>query len=89
LKKHAAILRIVDFGGLPVFANAKDTYVCIPLLSKGVKQKGVEVSKVTSLEIRDLAAYVPMNHFMVPQERLSTEAWSLISDSQARVFSKV
>ena len=27
LKKRAAILRIVDFGGLAVFANAKDTYV--------------------------------------------------------------
>ncbi len=24
LKKHAAVLRLVDFGGLPVFANAKD-----------------------------------------------------------------
>ena len=38
LKKHAAVLRIVDFGGLPVFANAKDTYVCIPLLAKGAEQ---------------------------------------------------
>jgi hypothetical protein len=32
LKKHATVRRIVDFGGLAVFASAKDTYVCIPLL---------------------------------------------------------
>ena len=34
LKNNAAVLRIVDFGGLAVFANAKDTYVCVPLLAK-------------------------------------------------------
>jgi len=89
LKKRAAVLRIVDFGGLPVFANAKDTYVCIPLLANGAKQKGVEISKIGSLEVRDLAAYVPMNHFTVPQERLSTEAWSLKSNDEAAVFKKL
>lgn len=30
LKKYAAVKRLVDFGGLPVFETAKDTYVCIP-----------------------------------------------------------
>ncbi len=89
LKKHAAIIRIVDFGGLPVFANAKDTYVCIPLLAKDGKQKRVEVSKVNSLETRRLSDYVVTNHFTIPHERLSSEAWALKSDEEAAVFAKV
>jgi hypothetical protein len=89
LKKHAAVLRLVDFGGLPVFANAKDTYVCIPLLAKGEKQRRVEVSKVTSLKGLKLAEHVAAHHFTIPPERLSPEAWSLKSDAEAAVFTKV
>jgi hypothetical protein len=89
LKRHAAVQRIVDFGGLAVFTNAKDTYVCIPLLAKGAKQKRVEVSKVASLKNLKLAEYVAANHFTIPHERLSPEAWSLKSDAEAAVFDKV
>jgi len=88
LKKRAAVLRIVDFGGLAVFANAKDTYVCIPLLAKGAKQKRVEISEIGSLEVRDLTAYVQKNYYTVPHERLSQEAWSLRSDEKAAVLEK-
>lgn len=89
LKKNAAILRVVDFGGLAVFANAKDTYVCIPLLAKSEKQKRVEVSKVTSLKNLKLIEHVETNHFTVPHERFSPEAWSLKSDAEDAVFAKV
>src|SRR5439155_7891956 len=50
LKSNAAVLRIVDFGGLPVFKNAKDTYVCIPHLSKEPQPDRVQVSRVKSLD---------------------------------------
>src|SRR5579864_881191 len=89
LKKHAAVLRIVDFGGLAVFANAKDTYVCIPLLAKGEKQRRVEISTVGSLSIRRLSEHVASNHFSISQERLTSEAWSLKSDAEASVFEKI
>lgn len=89
LKKYAAVVRIVDFGGLPVFANAKDTYVCIPLLAKGAKPTRVEVSKVPSLEILDLNGHVAANHYTIPHERLSPGSWSLKSDEEATVFAKV
>ncbi|PYV35437.1 MAG: hypothetical protein DMG22_02270, partial [Acidobacteria bacterium] len=58
LEKSAAILKIVDFGGLAVFENAKDTYVCIPLLGKQKQPSYVQVSKVMSLDFEDLDAYV-------------------------------
>jgi hypothetical protein len=89
LKKHAAVLRIVDFGGLPVFSNAKDTYVCIPLLAKGVKPGPVEVSKVHSLEMQNLGDYVTANHAAIPHEQLSPEAWSLKSNEETAVFEKI
>ena len=89
LTKHAAVLRIVDFGGLPVFAKAKDTYVCIPLLMKGKQPTRVEVTKIPSLEIRDLNEYVDDKSFKIPHDRLSPEAWSLKSDEEAAVFDKM
>ncbi len=89
LTKHTAVQRIVDFGGLPVFANAKDTYVCIPLLAKGAKPTRVEVAKILSLETRDLSEHVAANHYTIPHERLSAEAWSLKSDEEAAVFAKI
>jgi hypothetical protein len=89
LKRNVAVLRIVDFGGLAVFTNAKDTYVCIPLLAKGAKTGRVEVSKVTSLKNLKLVEHVAANHYTIPHERLSSEAWSLKSDAEAAVFAKV
>lgn len=89
LKRHAAVVRIVDFGGLAVFAQAKDTYVCIPLLAKGAKQSRVEVAKVASLKNLKLVEYVAANKFTIPHGRLSPEAWSLKSDAEAAVFNKV
>jgi hypothetical protein len=89
LKNHAAVQRIVDFGGLAVFTNAKDTYVCIPLLAKGAKPAPVEVSKVISLKNLKLPEHVAAHHYTIPHERLSPEAWSLKSDAEAAVFAKV
>ena len=89
LKRRAAVVRIVDFGGLAVFADAKDTYVCIPLLAKDAKQKRIEVSKVDSLKNLKLPEYVAANNFTIAHERLSAESWSLKSDAEAAVFAKM
>lgn len=89
LKENAAVRRIVDFGGLAVFASAKDTYVCIPLLERDGKEGDVEIAKVPSLDLPDLGEYLAENHYRVPSDRLSVEAWSLKSDEEAALFSKV
>jgi len=89
LKKHAAVLSIVDFGGLPVFANAKDTYVCIPLLAKVEQPERVDVSKVLSLQTQDLDEFAATSSFTIPHERLSSEAWALRSDEEAAVFARI
>ncbi len=89
LKKTAAILRIVDFGGLAVFENAKDTYVCIPLLSRRPQPNRVEIAKVASLDFEELDAYVVPRIYTIPNQRLTSEAWSLKSDTETNVFKKV
>ena len=58
LGAHAAVLQIVDFGGLAVFADAKDTYVCVPVLAKIPPPKKLPVCRVQSLEFKDLAQVV-------------------------------
>ncbi|MDH5740826.1 MAG: Fic family protein, partial [Nitrospira sp.] len=89
LKKQAAVLRILDFGGLAVFENAKDTYVCIPLLAKTKQPSRVEVSRIPSLDFVSLDDSVIDHRFTIPQERLTENAWSLNSDIEAAVFDKV
>jgi hypothetical protein len=83
------VLSVLDFGGLPVFEKAKDTYVCIPLIAKTNQPERVEVSHIPSLEISNLADYAATNHFTIPHQRLSSEAWALKSDKEAAVFDKV
>ncbi len=91
LKTVGTVLRMVDFGGLAVFASAKDTYVCIPLISKGVSTSPprIEVCKIPSLKITNLSPYVAENSFTIPSHRFSDTAWSLKSDAETAVFEKV
>jgi hypothetical protein len=89
LKKTAAILRVVDFGGLAVFENAKDTYVCIPLLCRRPQPKRVEIARVASLDFEELDAYVAPRIYTIPSQRLTSEAWSLKSDTETNVFEKI
>ncbi len=89
LKKYASVRRVVDFGGLAVFAAAKDTYVCIPLLERGGKPAKVHVAKVPRLNIPNLAAYVASHRYAIPPDRLTEEAWSLQSDVEAALLAKL
>ena len=89
LKKQAAVLRILDFGGLAVFENAKDTYVCIPLLAKTKQPPRIEISRIPSLDFASLDDSAIEHRFTIPHERLSPDAWSLKSDEEAAVFEKV
>ncbi len=89
LKKSAAVERIVDFGGLPVFANAKDTYVCIPILRKGKSTEPVTICQVPSTDLPDLDAYVAANSFSIPLAQFTAEAWSLKNQAESALFAKI
>ncbi len=89
LKKAAATLRIVDFGGLAVFENAKDTYVCVPLLAKRKQPERIEIARIPSLDFEDMGAYLRHRLYTIPHQRLTPEAWSLKSDEETSVFDKI
>jgi hypothetical protein len=89
LLKHAALVRIVDFGGFAVFADAKDTYVCIPVLVKKKQPDLVEISKVQTLETDSVMAEMSKTDFVAPINQFSRNAWSLRSEVQMRTFSKI
>ena len=77
LKNNSSIIRVTDFGGLAIFQDAKDTYVCIPLLSKNLPVENTEICKVTSLLDTDLEGFAKENTYLVPVSQFTTEAWVL------------
>jgi hypothetical protein len=89
LGKSAAVVQIVDFGGLAVFADAKDTYVCVPVLAKIPQPSKIPVCRVQSLDFENLASVVTETGYEVPASRLTREAWSLKSDAEAALFVKI
>ncbi len=89
LSVRSAVLGIVDFGGLAVFENAKDTYVCIPLLSNSQVQSQVSVCKVQTLEGLDLERYVSEHHYYIPTSRLTADPWSLDDEARNDLFRKI
>ena len=90
LMRHAAVHRIVDFGGLAVFADAKDTYVCIPTLVRGAQQTKVEVSKVVqNVEAEKVKAEMEKTDFLIGPEQLTREAWALKSTGEVQLVAKL
>jgi hypothetical protein len=89
LLKHAALVRVVDFGGLAVFADAKDTYVCIPVLAKEKQSDQVEVSKVRTLETDSVLAEMSKTDFVAPLEQFNREGWKTTSAARSGLFQKI
>lgn len=89
LRKHAAVHRIVDFGGLAVFADAKDTYVCIPLLVRGEQPTNIEVGKVQTLDREKVWGEMSRTEFLVSPEQLNRQGWMLRSEGETAAFHKI
>jgi hypothetical protein len=89
IRETSAILGFVDFGGLAVFENAKDTYVCIPLFARGPQPNVVDVTEVRSLERLDLERYVEANRYPVSPKRFTKSTWSLRKQAQIDLFNKI
>lgn len=87
--RTAGVLRIVDFGGLAIFADAKDTYVCVPVIAKSSQRERVAIARIGSLDFENLESATERSSYTVPAARLTAEAWSLKSDSEAALFSKI
>lgn len=89
LKKHAAVLELIDFGGQAVFTNAKDTYVCIPILSRGKQPKRVKTCRVHSLEFNSLSEYVDEHDDSIPARQFGVDVWTVRSEAELATFGKI
>jgi hypothetical protein len=89
LRQTVGIEQVIDFGGLAVFTDAKDTYVCIPVLSKTPQSATVLAAKITSLAFDSLAPIVAKQAYQVPERRFEPFAWSLKTEEETRVFEKL
>ncbi len=89
LKKHATVLELIDFGGQAVFANAKDTYVCIPILSRGKQAQRVKACRVHSLDFNSLGEYVAEHGYSIPAKQLDVEGWTVRSEAELTAFDKI
>jgi hypothetical protein len=87
--QNAAVTRIVDFGGLSLFAKAKDVYVSIPVLRKIAQPDSVLVCQVESIDHIDLRTYVAAHEYEVAATRLVPKAWSLEDGHTRAVFEKI
>jgi hypothetical protein len=89
IRDNSAILSFVDFGGLAVFENAKDTYVCIPLFAKGPQPDGVEITEVKSLDALDLVQCVEEERYLVSPKRFGRSTWSLRRQAEIDLLDKI
>lgn len=89
LSRAANVEHLIDFGGLAVFQDAKDTYVCIPVISKKKQQERITVSRITTLEFRSLSSAASTIAYSVPSDRFTKESWSIKSDAESSIFAKI
>lgn len=86
---NAAVIRIVDFGGLSLFAKAKDVYVSIPVLRKAAQPDSVSVCQVESVDHVDLRTYVSKHEYDIHAARLVRDGWALEPERTRAVFEKI
>ncbi|MEX0269158.1 N-6 DNA methylase [Leptolyngbyaceae cyanobacterium UHCC 1019] len=89
LKENASVLEFVDFGGLAVFANAKDTYVCIPLLGKKSQPQTVSICKVDSLQGLKLKEFYLKEKYEVEASQFNLISWSLDNNLKTKLIEKI
>lgn len=86
LKAHSAVIQVTDFGGLPVFESAKDTYVCIPVFQRKEQLKSICIRKVNTLDPIKRESQMQAEGYLVPQERFTENEWTLRNDAEDALF---
>jgi len=88
--KNCLIEQIIDFGELPVFADAS-TFPCIFILRKGQAPKNHKFlfCAVKTLEIGNLSNYVENHGLMIDQSSLGEGAWITTEENSHTIIEKM
>lgn len=89
LKKKAAVTSLTDFGGLPVFESAKDTYVCIPVFRQIEQPPQIHIRRIDTLEATERSEQLEAPGYTVPQERFNEEEWSIRTDAEEALLKRL
>jgi hypothetical protein len=89
LREKYRIDAVTDFGGLAVFADAKDTYVCIPEISHRERADNVAIAKVTELPDSSAKSFDIAAAYSVPIEQFTTTAWAVERAEQRALLSRL
>lgn len=79
---------LIDFGDLPVFAEAT-AYPCIITLNKGKHDNTVTAANVENLDFGDLGNYLQDNIYTVKRSSLRKSGWTLVPELEQQVFEKI
>ena len=86
--KERKILRIIDFGDLPVFQGAT-TYPCILITQREHPGESFKALQVASLDFPDLGTYAESRFHTIRQADLNGDGWSLIDERSQALLEKV
>lgn len=87
--KNGSIVRLTDFGGLSVFAAAKDTYVCVPCIKRDVRARRIEVARITELPQEASHILTSPTAYSVPSKQFSANAWQLEHPKVRALFNRI
>ena len=90
---QSRLLKFIDFGDLPVFANAT-TYPCVFVLEKEATKKRREnnhitVCKIKSLDFASINDYEKGHSFTYPQNHLTPDAWLMYPSNVEELLLKI
>ncbi|GAB4279910.1 MAG: hypothetical protein Kow0080_32410 [Candidatus Promineifilaceae bacterium] len=90
LVQHTTLRQLVDFGELPVFAEAA-TFPLIILLEKSAPEKGqaVQVARIRRLDFASLDNEVADCSYLVNEAGLSEQGWSLAPVDVTKILQKM
>ena len=86
--KERQIEEIIDFGDLPVFAQAT-TYPCIIRIVKKPQDESIRVVNVENLDFQSLDRYVQENGFVLNQQGLDESGWALVNEKEKELLDKI
>ncbi len=86
--KQQGLLEILDFGDLPVFAQAT-TYPCIITIRKEAAPQSFAAADIETLDFTSLADYAAAHVHSVKMDALDDAGWSLADESSKNLLTKL
>jgi type I restriction-modification system DNA methylase subunit len=86
--KTKKIIKIIDFGDLPVFETAT-TYPCVLVVSNSSPSETISVAQIKNLQFLNLEDQVSISAFEMKNSQLDDGGWSLVNDQMQALVKKL